>query len=230
MCIHTYICICIYIYIHVFAVPGRSLRSGLSLCGGFAWRIFPRRIFPYCRRIFVADFRGGFPRRILRRNPPSIWVNHAADFAADFCLVHNPVNYMSKSHRTSTTKIHRNSSPHARLVCDCTLPVFFTACFAACPSTGILHYVTYTADFFRGGFCAADFCAADFCAADFRGGFLLRGFRWPSVITHQTWLGSYVGYREQLSNWLCHHGCLSNVFHLASVLCHVSDISKQIHA
>ena len=64
--------------------------------------LFPRHIFAYCQRIFVADFRGGFPRRILRR----IWVNHAADFVADLFQVQNPVNYISKSHRKST-KIHR---------------------------------------------------------------------------------------------------------------------------
>ena len=39
---------------------------------------------------------------------------------------------------------------------------------------------------------------------------LLRGFRWPFVITHQTWLGSCVGYGGQLSNWLC-HDCASSV-------------------
>ena len=165
-------------------VQGRSLHSGLSLCGGFAWRTFS-----------AADFcvlPGGFSWRIS-----------AADFAAHlskswggFCVRFVSGPKPCKLHINIALKVHHtnppHSSPHARLVCDCTLPASFTACFAACPSTDILHYVTYTADFFRGGFCAADF---------FRGGFLSRrifarrissaadffcGFRWPSVITHQT--------------------------------------------
>ena len=166
------------------AVQGRSLNSGLSLCGGFC----------------VADFfRGGFSRIAGGLS----WRISEADFAADlskscggfcggFCSGPKPC----KLHVKTAPKIyHKNpphSSPHARLVCDCTLPAFFAACFAACPSTGILHYVTYMADLFRGRPCAADFCAADF----FRDGFLprrissaadfFRGFSWPSVITHQT--------------------------------------------
>ena len=152
--------------------PGQKLTQWIVIVQWICVADFLRQLFTYCRRIFVADFRGGFPAE----SPVDL-----SKSCGGFVQVQNPVNYMSKSHRTSTTKIHRNSSPHARLVCDCTLPVFFTACFAACPSTGILHYVAYTADFFRGGFSLADFARRISSAADF-----FRGFRWPSVITHQT--------------------------------------------
>ena len=112
----------------------------------------------FSRRISVADFASDFPFDLSTSR---------GGFAADFskscggfcggflrriCSCPKPC----KLHIKIAPKIHHknppHSSPHARLVCDYTLPAFFTACFAACPSTGILHYVTYTADFFRGGF------------------------------------------------------------------------------
>ena len=154
--------------------------SSGGFCGGFPWRISVAD-FPW--RISVADLLGGF------------CVFFGGGFAADFSkscggfcggflrrILSGPKP--CKLHVKIAPKIHHknppHTSPHARLVCDYTLPAFFTACFAACPSTGILHYVTYTADFFRGGFCAADFfrggfLRGGFCAADFfRGGFLPR--------------------------------------------------------
>ena len=90
-----------------YRCPGQKLTQWIVIVRWICVADFPRRIFTYCRRIFVADFCGGFPRRILRRNPPSTCVNHAADFAADLFQVQHTVNYMSKSHRKSTTKIHR---------------------------------------------------------------------------------------------------------------------------
>ena len=144
----------------------------------FQWRILRRISVADFRGGFsVADFRGGFAWRILRSGFP--WRICLADFAADFAFFFGGgfAADFSKScggfcggflrricsgpkpcklHVKIAPKIHHknppHSSPHARLVCDYTLPAFFTACFAACPSTGILHYLTYTADFFRGGF------------------------------------------------------------------------------
>ena len=131
--------------------------------------------------VFVVDFRGGFPWRIF---VPDFAADLPADFRGRFAggilrLIYSGPK-PCKLHIKIESKIHHknppHSSPHARLVCDYTLPAFFTACFAACPSTGILHYVTYTADFFRGGFLPRHIfawrisSAADF----FRGGFLLR--------------------------------------------------------
>jgi len=107
-----------------------DFRGGLPVAdfrGGFPWRI---SVADFRGGFSVADFRGGFAWRILRSGFPwricladldfvfflaadlrRILVNHAADFAADFCggffQVQNPVNYTSKSHRKSTTKIHR---------------------------------------------------------------------------------------------------------------------------
>ena len=102
-----------------------DFRGGFSVAdfrGGFAWRIL-RSGFPW--RICLADFAADFVfflaadlRRILVNHAADfaadlrrILVNHAADFAADFCggfvQVQNPVNFTSKSHRKSTTKIHR---------------------------------------------------------------------------------------------------------------------------
>ena len=141
-------------------------------CGGFCVFFGGGFAADFCKSCggfcggFAADFSkscGGFCGVFLRR----------------ICSGPKPC----KLHVKIAPKIHHknppHSSPHARLVCDYTLPAFFTACFAACPSTGILHYVTYTADFFRGGFCLADFARRISSAADF-----FRGFRWPSVINY----------------------------------------------
>ena len=156
--------------------------------GGFPWRISVADLLGgFC----VADFRGGFAWRILRRICDLFGGGFAADFSKScggFCggflrrICSGPKP--CKLHVKIAPKIHHenppHSSPHARLVCDYTLPAFFTACFAACPSTGILHYA-YTADFFRGGFAQWTFARRISSAADF-----FRGFRWPSVTTHQT--------------------------------------------
>jgi hypothetical protein len=97
------------------AVQGRSLHSGLPLCGGFSWRISAA---DFCE--FPADFRGGFSRRIS-----------AADFAADhrrilsiscggFCGGFFSGPKPCKLHIKIAPKIHHknppHSSPHARLV------------------------------------------------------------------------------------------------------------------
>jgi len=214
------------------------------LCGGFLWRISAA---DFCE--FPADFRGGFSRRIS-----------AADFAADhrrilsiscggFCGGFFSGPKPCKLHIKIAPKIHHknppHSSPHARLVWFTFFAAFFTACFAARPSTGILYYVTYTADFFcggflRGGFFAADFCAAGFLAADFcelcthtaltflhgccaaSGGHLSLHIRrdWG----HMEDAGSSypIGYAAMV--------VFQMSAHLASVLCHVSKISKKVHA
>ena len=55
-----------------YRCPGQMLTQWIVIVQWICVADFPRRIFTYCRRIFVADFRGGFRRRIS-----------AADFAAE---------------------------------------------------------------------------------------------------------------------------------------------------
>ena len=197
------------------AVQGRSLHSGLSLCVGF----FPRRIFAYCRRISVADFAADFPFDLSTSR---------CGFLRRICSGPKPC----KLHVKIAPKIHHknptHSSPHARLVCDYTLPAFFTAlftaCFAACPSTGILHYFTYTADFFRGGFLlrlissAANFC--ELCrhtTLTFVHGCCTASSGHLSLHIRRDWGHMWIRYPIGYAAMVVFQMSL----HLASVLCHV---------
>ena len=142
-----------------------------------------------------------------------------------------------KLHVKIASKIHHknplHSSPHARLVCDYTLPAFFTACFAACPSTYyiMLHggflprRISSAADFLRGGFLTRrSSSAADF----FLGGFL----PWLQVaICHELHIRRDRGHMQDMGSSYQIGYAAMVVFqmsvHLASVLCHVSKISKR---
>ena len=96
-----------------------SLHSGMSLCGGFVWRISSgadscelpadfRGGFSW--RISAADFRGGLCGGFLRRAGYIMRRIFAADFLRILsgpkpCKLH--ASAMNKIHRKSTTQIHR---------------------------------------------------------------------------------------------------------------------------
>ena len=128
----------------------------VDLRGGFS----PRPIFAYCRRISTVDFAA---------EPSFDLSKSCGGFRGGFVSGPKPC----KLHINIAPEIHHknppHSSPHARLVCDCTLPAFFTACFAACASTGILQFCYLHGGFLRGEFLRGGFLprrissAADFC-------------------------------------------------------------------
>ena len=107
----------------VLLMTNGSIRHAVFVAdfrGGFPWRIssggfcgrFPWRIL---RRISVADFRGGFCADLpadLSKSCGGFWRRICSDFFRGgflrrICSGPKPFNYTSKSHRKSTTKIHR---------------------------------------------------------------------------------------------------------------------------
>jgi len=209
---------------------------------------------------FVADFARRISRRTPRRTPFDHATDFAADFRRIFLRSKNLVNYMLKIIKKSDAKIRRVLHSLIRQAASSGVSAESDALFtqgggvgvggASC-APGLGSRPGCGGGFFRGGFFCGGFCGGvlilpclilvqtvqsyalspmpKIMFLEKLLAWLMRGFRRPSVIKHQTWLVSYLGYGGSYPMDYAMVMFQTSVC-LASVLCHVSNFSKKVHA